>query len=171
MITKTALSAWIVLASSSATHGARSLPVDVADAMADAAIVDARNDNVARTIASLEVGIAFYETGGQMVLDPKGPNDGGRSHCWGQVYLPPPARTIEGWTGAELRTDPVKCATVVVRLLKASIGASPVDCPLCVYARGPRGLPGGAEHAWAQRASNARESLARRLLHEIPWTE
>lgn len=172
MIAKAALSTWIIAAGLLSTNGARTFSRDVADGMAEAAIASGgERDNLVRTLASLEVAIANFETGRQMVLDPKGSNDGGLSHCWGQVYLATPTtRTAEGWLGSELRTDPLKCATVVVRLLRASIVRGPENCPLCVYARGPRGLPGGSEHAWAKEASDHREALARRLLREVPWS-
>lgn len=115
-------------------------------------------------LAAVEVALAFYETGGQLTNDPHGPNDGGQSHCWAQIYLPNGQKTAEGWTGAELRADPKKCATVAVRLIKQSFERSPAceGCGLTVYARG-RDTPDG------RRLSRTRMNLAHRLVSEVPW--
>lgn len=160
-ITRGELSEWIVRASDRASGGARHLSQPVAEAMADAALAHA-DTNEALAMASIEVAIAWFETGGQLVNDPAGSNDHGASACWAQIYLPHNARTEEGWTGGELRADPKKCATVAVRLVRASIASSPScdGCELTVYAR-------GRDTAEGRRLSRVRMALARRLLSEV----
>lgn len=159
--TKDELAAWIVRASTHASGGSRHLSQPVADAMAGAALADS-DVNEARAIASIEVSLAWFETGGQLVNDPRGPNDGGQSNCWAQIYLPNHARTTEGWTGAELRADPKKCATVAVRMIKASLARSPSCnyCGLTIYAR-------GRDTEEGRRLSRVRLALAERLLREV----
>jgi hypothetical protein len=168
-MTLTSLAAWIIAASSFASGNVRHLSQPVADAMAEAAmatrLVDA-DDRPILALAAVEVALAWYETGGQLALDPAGPNDGGASHCWAQIYLPHGARTAEGWTGQELRRDPRKCATVAVRLIRASFLASPA-CDLCgltVYARG-RDTPEG------RALSATRVGMAKRLVAAVPYVE
>jgi hypothetical protein len=163
-VTAATLAAFAVAASIVASGGARKLTAPVADAMAQAALENpilANDERSARVLVAIEVALAWHEGSNQ--LNPAGSNDGGNSHCWAQVYLPNGARTREGWTGAELRSDPKKCATVAVRLIKASLAASPT-CDLCglvVYARG-RDTPEG------RRLSAVRMGLARRLLEVEP---
>lgn len=173
MILKAPLTAWILAASVLSSGGARKLQEPVAEAMADAAIAGADgSDDLARTLASFEVSLAWHE--GSNEQNPHGPNDGGHSHCWAQIYLATPAtRTLEGWTGAELRADPAKCATVAVRILKSSISdrRAPLDCPLCIYARGFRWLGDPAVLLEARHLSKTRTDLARRLLREVPWSD
>lgn len=157
------LARWVVAASERASGGARRLSQPVADAMAGAALRNpfGTDDAALVGLASLEVSIAWFETGGQLALSPRGSNDGGASACWAQVYLPHGARTLEGWSAAELRADPDKCATVAVRLIHQSFERGPSDCGLCLYARG-RDTPE------ARRLSGARVALAERLAREVP---
>ena len=160
MIARAALASWIVAASLVASHGARKIVEPVALAMADEAIAAADDDATVRALSAIEVSIAWYE--GANRLAPIGSNDGGASACWAQIYLPGGVRTAEGWTAAELRADPAKCAHVAVRLIKASIVASPScdGCELTVYAR-------GRDTAEGRRLSRVRRALARRLLREV----
>lgn len=162
MISKAALLAWILSASVAASDGARRLAQPVAAAMADEAIAASDDDATVRALAAIEVALAWYEGGN--LLSPVGSNDGGASACWGQVYLPHGARTREGWTANELRTDPRKCAHVVVRLVRASLLASPAcdECGLTVYSR-------GRDTEEGRRLSRVRMSLAHRLLRDVPF--
>ena len=84
--------------------------------------------------------------------------DSGRSYCAFQVMLGN-AKTREGWTGKDLAGDPVKCATVGYRLLKASV-ASKCKAPLAVYVAGHCSSKAG--HAISTR----RMTKARKL-----WTD
>ena len=122
-----------------------------------------------KTTLAYEVSLAWFE--GHNELAPHGSNDGGESFCWAQVNLPRGARTLEGWSGAELKQDPLKCATVAVRILKSSVTApkAPADCPLCVYARGYRWLGDASVLAEAKRLSGNRVDLARRLLRVVSF--
>ena len=169
MITLASLKAWGLAASIYATGGHAHLSDAVLDGMATAALTDPiipGDDESVKALMRIEVALAFFETGAQMTNDPSGPNDGGQSHCWAQIYLPNGARTREGWTGAELRHDPLKCAKVAVRLIKASLLASP-DCSQCgltVYAR-------GRDTEEGRRLSRTRMGLAQRLGTEVPWKD
>ncbi len=61
------------------------------------------------------------------------------SFCAFQIHLPGGATTHEGWTGADLRADPDKCALVAYRMLESSLGdcrEEPDDEKLAGYARG-----------------------------------
>lgn len=162
-MTIASLTAWIVAASLFASGGVRKLTQPVAEAMAEAAMqtrmVDG-NDGPILALASIEVALAWFETGGQMTNSPTGSNDGGNSFCWAQIYLPNGAKTAEGWTGVELRDDPKKCAKVAVRLIKTSADRGPADCELCLYAR-------GRVTEQARALSRNRMALARRLLTQI----
>lgn len=152
------LSQWIMAASAVASSGQRHLSQRVADAMATAADGD-------YAMAAIEVSLAWFE--GANLQDPRGSgignSDHGQSWCWGQVYLPGNGRTVEGWTGPQLAEDPLKCARVVVRLVKQSMLASPAcdGCGLTVYAKG-HDTPIGRQQ------SQARMALARRILTEVP---
>lgn len=163
MITKAILIAWGLAASNLASGGVRHLSSSALEGMADAAIANPITDSDESILLTMgyEISIAWLE--GSNRTDAIG--DGGSSFCWGQVYLPGGAHTREGWSGPELAHDPKKCATVVVRLLKQSIVASPEDCPLCVYARG------GAWRHDERRARNLskhRADLAKKLVIEVP---
>jgi hypothetical protein len=146
-----------------ASGGAKRLTLPVAEAMAAAALespIIAGDDRSTLQLVAVEVAIAWFE--GHNDLDPAGYNDAGQSHCWGQIHLPNGARTREGWTGAELRRDPLKCARVVVRLVKASFAASPTcdGCGLTVYSR-------GRDTAEGRELSRHRMTLAVRLVREV----
>ncbi len=77
--------------------------------------------------------------------------------------MPGGSRTREGYSGDDLVSDPLKCARVVVRLVKTSIQLGPTDCELCFYAR-------GRDTAEARRISKHRTELVHRLL-DIPAPE
>jgi len=117
---------------------------------------------------SIEVSLAWHESANMQ--DPRGSgignSDHGQSWCWGQIYLPGGGRTREGWTGPELAREPIKCARAVVRIVKASLSASPTcnECGLVVYAR-------GRDTEEGRRLSVSRMSLAHRLMREVPWAE
>lgn len=162
------LTAWIVAASLLASNNTRKLSEPVASAMAEAAMSTRTIDGDLRPVlalAAVEVAIAWYETGGQLTNDPRGSNDSGQSACWAQIYMPGNTRTAEGWSRSDLRADPKKCATVAVRLIRASFLASPAceGCGLTVYARG-RDTPDG------RRLSQTRMRLAHRLVDEVTFT-
>ncbi len=160
MLTRSALLAWTLAASSLASHGAHPVSPDLASALVDAALANplVATDAGIRTTLALEVALVWLE--GHNDLNPKGYNDGGASACAFQVYLVHGARTAEGWTADELRHDARKCATVGVRLIKASVERGPRDCELCLYAR-------GRDTAEARRLSAHRVGLAKRLIHEV----
>lgn len=164
MITRSMLIAWGLAASQLASRGQRKLSSTVLEGMADAALANpiASTDDGVRATMAFEVAIAWFEGAN----DPRAIGDGHASYCWGQVYLPNGARTLEGWTGPELVADAAKCAAVVVRLVKASALASP-KCALCeltVYARG-RDCPQG------RSLSRNRVALAHKLATTIPLPE
>lgn len=175
MITLATLKAWGLAASILATDGKAHLADAVLDGMAVAAQANPiiASDDGRKTTMAYEVSLARFETGGTMALNPHGSNDGGNSHCWAQIYLPNGAKTLEGWSGPELRADPLKCATVAVRIIKASVSdrRAPADCPLCIYARGFRWLNSPAVLAEARDLSRHRVDLAKRLLREVPWKD
>ncbi len=161
MMTKLALVAWGLTASFVASNGARKLSSTVLAAMADAALENpvAQGDDGPRLTMGYEVAIAWFESAN--ISSAIG--DGHASYCWGQIYLPNGAHTREGYSGDELLSDPVKCARVVVRLVKTSIQLGPSDCELCFYAR-------GRDTAEARRISKHRTDLVRRLL-DIPMPD
>lgn len=171
MITLVKLTAWAIAASLVASGGTRRITPAVAEGMALAAIespIVATDERTILAMVSIEVALAWYETGGQLVNDPSGSNDHGSSACWAQIYLPNGAHTREGWTAAELRADPLKCARTAVRLIKASLASSPA-CDLCgltIYARGRDTTEGRA-------LSRNRMALAVRLQRDVafPTTE
>jgi hypothetical protein len=168
MITLAALKTWgataalAIIAKNPGYHP----PTDaVLEGMAHWAIHDPLvegSDDVIKSMMGIEVAVSWFE--GKFMLDPIGSNDGGMSHCWAQIYLGHNGRTREGYTGYQLRTDPMKCAQVAVRLIKASLLASPAcdECGLTVYARGRDTDEGRA-------LSRNRMGLAHRLLREVPW--
>jgi hypothetical protein len=159
MVTKMALVAWGLSASLVASHGARKLSSSVLDAMADAALENpvVVGDDGPRVTMGYEVAIAWLEGAN----DGAALGDGRSSYCWGQIHLPHGARTREGWSGRELLSDPHKCATVVVRIVRSSIVRGPADCALCLYARG-RVTPE------ARRMSKHRVDLVHELLRLVP---
>jgi hypothetical protein len=169
-ITKAALIAWGLAASDVASNHVRHLKEDVVEGMADASLANpiTDSDEGVRLMMAYEVSIAWNEAHNE--LDPRGSNDGGASHCFGQIYLPNGARTLEGWTGAELRADARKCAIVVARLVKSSASdrRAPENCPLCIYARGFRWMGNPEVMLEARRLSDVRTSLAKRLFRDVP---
>lgn len=163
MIARAVLIKWCVAASLVASHGLRALPDDVAAALVDEVLANPLTPTDAGIRTTLGIGTAVAWMEGHNQLSPTGFNDGGQSACWAQVYLPGGAKTAEGWTANELRTDPVKCAHVAVRLIKASVLASPTcdGCELVVYAR-------GRDTEEGRRLSRHRVALAKRLIREVP---
>jgi hypothetical protein len=163
VISAAVLAKWAIAASLVASGGARRLTQPIADGMAQAALespIIANDDRSAIALVGIEVALAWMEGGNQ--LDPVGSNDHGASACWAQIYLPNGGRTREGWSAAELRADPLKCARVAVRLIKASLASSP-SCDLCglvVYAR-------GRDTAEARELSRHRMALAVRLVRDV----
>jgi hypothetical protein len=127
------LVAWVALASSTASHGAKTLGAKYVDAIAQAAQADPIDGNE-QLAAGYLVALAWFENGN----DGTRIGDHGSSFCFGQIYLPNGARTREGWTGPELVADPAKCATVTLRMVKQSIAAGPHThgLELVFYARG-----------------------------------
>lgn len=125
-------------------------------------------DDGVKTMMGYEVALAWMEGGnhdGQPPrLGPHADNDGGNSYCWAQIYLPNGAKTWDGWTGKDLVEDPVKCAKAAALIIKYSVSHGPVDCPLCLYAR-------GRVTEEARRLSKHRTDLANRLLHEVLWKQ
>lgn len=110
--------------------------------------------------AALVVALTYRES----TLDNSVIGDKGQSYCAGQIHLPGNAKTVEGWTGTELREDASKCITVVVRMLRESIGACrslPVDERMSVYARG------SCTSEQGRRLSRDRFALARRTLAKV----
>lgn len=180
MISLTTLKAWGLAASLVASNNQSHLSDAVLTAMGTAAQetpIGSGDDGI-KTMMGHEVAIAWHE-GHNQDGQPHGYADGGRSFCWGQIYLVGNTRisltddswayTSDGWSGKDLVEDPMKCARVTARLIRDSVRRGPVDCPLCLYSRGPRGLPGQPAHSEAAMLSSHRVGLARRLLREIPW--
>jgi len=159
MISKMALVAWGLSASLFASNGLRKLSSDVLGAMADVALASPLVDGEdgPRVTMAYEVAIAWLEGAN----DARAIGDGHASYCWGQINLPHGAHTREGWSGPELVSDPHKCASVVVRILRMSMEKGPADCPLCLYAR-------GRVSDEARRLSRTRVGLAHELLETIP---
>lgn len=174
MISLGALKAWGLAASIAASHHTKHLSDRVLEGMGQAALdnpITATDDGV-RTTMAYEVALAWFE-GHNEDGQPHGSNDGGNSFCWAQINLPHGARTHEGWTGHDLVNDPLKCATVAVRIIKQSATdtRAPIDCPLCIYARGYRWVGDPKVLAEARSLSAHRAALARRLLREVPWQQ
>ncbi len=159
MMTKMALVAWGLTASLVASNGARKLSSTVLGAMADAALANpvVDGEDGVRVTMGYEVALAWFEGANNGAAI----GDGHSSFCWGQIYLPSGARTREGWSGHDLVSDPLKCATVVVRVVRTSIQMGPKDCELCLYAR-------GRVTTEARRMSKNRVDLVRKLLTTVP---
>jgi hypothetical protein len=119
------------------------------------------DDDRKRTTALL-VAMAFRES--SLREDAVGDHVKGKptSFCAFQLHLPWGAKSAEGWTGEELASDPDKCVTAAMRLLRESIRACPKH-PLAWYASGPT----GCESERAQRISRDRMALAQRLLRDV----
>lgn len=86
--------------------------------------------------------------------------DRSTSFCWGQINLPGGKLTAEGWSGWELTQDPKRCATVVLRLLRGSLGACrhlPIEERLAAYAGG------SCDSEYGRRVSRDRFALAQRI--------
>lgn len=115
------------------------------------------NDADRRRTVALVSAVAFRE--GSLGLHVEGDLRNGKptSWCTAQINLSPGAKTLEGWTGPELRDDPVKCITVELRMLRESIRICP-KAPVAFYAAGP-----GWKGARAIRISNDRVALAKRM--------
>jgi hypothetical protein len=166
---------WVIAASLFASGGHRALPQSFAAELAKQV-----HDKPLFTgplgefqDAALMTALAWTEGGNQPAVvgdcrglrpgDPKCDHARATSFCVYQIHLESGEKTSEGWTGADLSSDPAKCITVARRTLRASITKGPADCPLCIYARG-RDTPE------ARRLSNTRMGLAQKLLKEITAT-
>lgn len=131
-------------------------------ALAVAQVVDAADplfahDEDKHKTAALAIAVLFRE--GSLGLHVEGDRRNGKptSWCSAQINLSPGAKTVEGWTGPELRDDPIKCVTVEMRMLRVSVRVDP-EFPIAFYASGP---------AWksdrARRISRDRVWLAKRI--------
>jgi hypothetical protein len=98
------------------------------------------------TEAAIVTAVAFRESS----LRNDAVGDGGHSVCAMQIYDGPKTLT----------EDPIAWITRGVAMLRASRRMDPAH-PIAFYARGPR-----YKSAEAQRISNDRMALARRLMHE-----
>ncbi len=116
------------------------------------------NDENRHRSAALVVAVAFRE--GSLGTRVEGDIRNGKpiSYCTMQIAVGS-GRTPEGWTGPELRDDPVKCVTVGVRMLRTSMRICP-SAPLAFYAEGPNGCTSER----AKRISRDRMALAKRVL-------
>lgn len=139
-----ALSSWVLAAMLEYAPDRDHQPL--ADAIATVAeqyrFVPGDDDHLAT--AAILVAISFRESS----FDNSAIGDHGKSHCAGQIYLPGKARTREGWSGADLRADPVKCMTVTARKVAESMSACrhlPLGDRLAVYARGSCKSPRGRQ--------------------------
>jgi hypothetical protein len=132
---------------------------ELADAIAT--IVDdhrpllANDEDKSRTVA-LMVAVAYRES----TFRNDAIGDRGESHCAYQIHLPGNAKTFEGWTGDDLRSDVNKCAAVAFRMLQQSVRVDRAN-PVAFYARGPNWRSEAA-----QRISRDRVALSKRLLAE-----
>lgn len=180
-MTPTTLSAWVMKAALFAsTHTGGSvavpLPAAFADAIASESIATplftgADGD---RQTAALVTSLAWFEGGNNptAIGDCKIPDPRPgwhactmarvpQSFCALQINLPGTTKTAEGWTGADLLADPVKCVRAGLRIIKASIAADRSGtCALCFYARG-RDTPE------ARTLSGHRVGLAHRIFAEV----
>lgn len=175
------LSAWILKAALFASvHTGGTVPVPLPPAFADAIAAESiaaplfTGADGDRQTAALVASLAWFEGGNNpsaigdcKIPDPHPgwhPCTAARipqSFCALQVYLPGGAKTAEGWTGADLLADPVKCVRAGLRIVKASIvGDRSGTCPLCLYAR-------GRDTAEARILSGHRMLLAHRLFTEV----
>lgn len=151
---------FVLSASLLLSGGTRSLPESFARAIANNAAAEPIVDE--RVTAAYLVALTWAEGAN----NPRAIGDGGHSYCALQIYLPNGARTAEGWTGQELLDDADKCVRAGLHILRYSILHGPESCPLCLYARGPRGLTD--RRAEAQRLNDYRAGLARRVLATFP---
>jgi hypothetical protein len=119
-------------------------------------------DDDRRRTAAFLVAIAFRES--SLRADAVGDHVGGKptSFCAFQIHLPWGAKTAEGWTGADLVEDPVKCVTAAMRMLRISMRVCP-SAPLAWYAAGPAGCTSPR----AQRISRDRMAIAQRLIRDV----
>lgn len=123
-----------------------------------------KDDNDKLRTAALMVSVAFRE--GSLQADIKGDkNKQGQftSFCTFQVHVPPGTKTVEGWTGEELAADPEKCVAAALRLMRESVRMCPKH-PVAFYAEGKTIETCDSQRA--QRISNDRMALARRLIKE-----
>lgn len=121
-----------------------------------------KGDDDRRRTSALLVAIAFRES--SLRADAVGDHVAGKptSFCAFQMHLPWGRTTAEGWTGAELLEDPVKCVTAAMRMLRVSMKVCP-SSPLAWYAAGPA----GCESPRAQRISRDRMAIAQRLVRDV----
>jgi len=181
-VTPADLSAWVLKAglfASTHTGGAVAvpLPANFATAIANESIATplfAGADGDRQT-AALITSLAWFEGGNNpaAIGDCKIPDPDvahwhpcteariPQSFCALQIHLPGGAKTVEGWTRADLLADPVKCVRAGLRIIKASIAADRSGtCSLCFYAR-------GTDNAEARKLSGHRMALAHRIFAEV----
>lgn len=180
-MTPATLSAWVLKAALFAsTHTGSTVAVPLPPAFADAIAAESiatplfAGADGDRETAALITSLAWFEGGNDPTAigdckipdprpgwhpctEPRIP----QSFCALQIHLPGGAKTAEGWTGADLRSDPVKCVRAGLRIVKASILADRSGtCALCVYAR-------GRDTAEARTLSGHRMALAHRIFAEV----
>lgn len=80
-----------------------------------------------------------------------------QSFCFMQVYLPDGKKTAEGWNGADLMADPLKCARAAREIIRASISRGPANEPLKLY-------------AGRSASGSLRFDLAKQLFKLVPWS-
>jgi hypothetical protein len=161
------LFAWVVAASSllapTRQHD------QLADAIASRAEAEAplfKGDDDRRRTSALLVAIAFRESSLRAAAVGDHVRGKPTSFCAFQLNLPWGAKTAEGWTGADLLEDPVKCVTAAIHMLRISMRVCPAY-PFAWYAAGPTGCASPR----AQRISRDRMAIAQRLLRDVRVVE
>jgi hypothetical protein len=121
-----------------------------------------------RQSASFEISLSRYESGNRQVVgDCKGlkagdphcgePGTEPQSFCFLQIHLPHGAKTAEGWSGADLMADPLKCARAGREIIRRSILQGPADEPLKLY-------------AGSSKLGRTRTDLAKQIYQLVPFT-
>lgn len=160
------LTSWIIKASLVTSGGFRALPYDFAADIAEVAVREpfyAGDDGPLRTAAVLTA-LAWLEGSNQPAIR----GDGGASYCALQVYLPKDTRTAQGWKGADLLADPMKCVVAGHYIAMQSVKSCAtrkghvLGDDLTAYARGV------CDHPEGLRLSQHRMGLARRLAATVP---
>lgn len=154
---------WVLAAASTLSPGRSHEPLAeaiVEQAEGEAALFQGDDDR--KKTSALLVAIAFRES--SLRPDAVGDHVGGKptSFCAFQIHLPWGSKTPEGWTGPDLATDPKKCVTTAMRMLRMSMRVCPSH-PIAWYAAGPAGCASPR----AQRISRDRVALAQRLIRDV----
>ncbi len=157
------LLSWVLAASAMMVPGRSHEPLAeaiVARTLAEPPLF--RGDDDRKKTASLLVAIGFRES----TLRPDAVGDMKRgqptSFCAFQIHLPWGAKTPEGWSGPELASDPEKCVTVALRMIRESMRICP-EYPLAFYAEGPNGCTSKR----AQAISRDRLAIAQHLVRSV----